>query len=101
MQHDARELFFYPFFHIQCFMDLRSIKETVYIGPKETIEMDLIRESKLFLIIPMAIAALEVGFFVWSTNYIPWWLSTALSIIFIRITIEVWVQTMYRARAVP
>jgi len=60
--------------------------------------MDLIRETKLFLIIPMAIAALEVGFFVWSTNYIPWWLSMALSIIFIRITIEVWVQTMYRAR---
>jgi len=58
--------------------------------------MDLIRETKLFLIIPMAIAALEVGFFAWSTNYIPWWLSTALSIISIRITIEVWVHTVYR-----
>ena len=75
-----------------------SIKDTVYPTPKETIEMDLIRESKLFLIIPMAIAVLEVGFFAWSINYIPWWLSTALSIISIRITIEVWVHTMYRDR---
>ena len=77
-------------------MDLRSTKVTIYPSPKETIEMDLIRETKLFLIIPIVIAVLEVGFFVWSTNYIPWWLSTALSIIFIRITIDIWVHTIYR-----
>jgi len=77
-------------------MDVQSIKETVYQSPKDTIEMERIRDTKLFLIIPLAIAVLEVGFFVWSTNYIPWWLSTALSIIFIRITMEIWVHTLSR-----